>query len=85
MNKVTMTTKKRKIKRAWGKVTTSVRPVYDLASNSLTGGFSGADIAGLVRCSGSIALGRARRAGNGVEELLITLDDVKEALKEVKQ
>ena len=59
--------------------------MFDLASDRLTGGFSGADIAGLVRCSGSIALGRARRAGNGVEDLLVTLEDVREALQEVKQ
>ena len=77
--------KRRKIKRAWSRATSSVRPVFDLASDRLTGGFSGADIAGLVRCSGSIALGRARRAGNGVEDLLVTLEDVREALREVKQ
>ena len=29
---------------------------FDLASESISGGFSGADIAGLVRCAGSIAL-----------------------------
>lgn len=57
---------------------------YDLAANSVTGGFSGADLAGLVRCAGSIALSRARRDGAGIDGLLITLDDVKQALKEVK-
>jgi SpoVK/Ycf46/Vps4 family AAA+-type ATPase len=36
------------------------------------------------RCAGSIALSRARRDGGGVESLLITLDDVKQALLEVK-
>lgn len=54
----------------------------DLADE--THGFSGADIEGLVRCAGSIALSRARRDGGGVESLLITLDDVKQALIEVK-
>jgi len=54
---------------------------YDLADE--TEGFSGADIEGLVRCSGSIALSRARKDGGGVEALLITLDDVKQALDEV--
>ncbi|KAL7434255.1 hypothetical protein ACHAXM_003966 [Skeletonema potamos] len=54
----------------------------DLADE--THGFSGADIEGLVRCAGSIALSRARRDGGGVESLLITLDDVKKALLEVK-
>jgi vesicle-fusing ATPase len=60
-----------------------VKPTYDLAG-AATAGFSGADIAGLVRCAGSLALSRARKDGNGVEGLLITLDDVKEALKEVR-
>eukprot|EP00577_Skeletonema_sp_RCC1716_P009275 CAMPEP_0113437716 /NCGR_PEP_ID=MMETSP0013_2-20120614/37574_1 /TAXON_ID=2843 ORGANISM="Skeletonema costatum, Strain 1716" /NCGR_SAMPLE_ID=MMETSP0013_2 /ASSEMBLY_ACC=CAM_ASM_000158 /LENGTH=690 /DNA_ID=CAMNT_0000328409 /DNA_START=247 /DNA_END=2315 /DNA_ORIENTATION=- /assembly_acc=CAM_ASM_000158 len=49
----------------------------DLADE--THGFSGADIEGLVRCAGSIALSRARRDGGGVESLLITLDDVQQA------
>jgi vesicle-fusing ATPase len=61
----------------------AVKPTYDLAG-AATAGFSGADIAGLVRCAGSLALSRARKDGNGVEGLLITLDDVKEALKEVR-
>lgn len=56
---------------------------YDLAV--ATAGFSGADIAGLVRSAGSLALSRARRDGSGVEGLLITLDDVKQALLEVKR
>jgi hypothetical protein len=58
---------------------------YDLADDSVTGGWSGADIAGLVRCAGSIALARCRKDGSGVEGLLITLDDVKQALTEVKR
>ena len=57
---------------------------YDLADDSITSGFSGADLEGLVRCAGSIALSRARKEGAGVEALLITLDDVKQALVEVK-
>lgn len=60
-------------------------PIYDLAADSITGGFTGADIAGLVRCAGSLALARARQNGNGIESLLITLDDVKDALVEIKQ
>lgn len=64
---------------------TTRRASYDLAAHYATGGFSGADIAGLVRCAGSLALSRSRNDGNGVEGLLITLEDVREALKEVKQ
>jgi vesicle-fusing ATPase len=55
---------------------------FDLAD--ATRGFSGADLAGLVRCAGSIALSRARRDGTGVNGLFITLEDVKVALTEVK-
>lgn len=75
---------KNAIKSAWYEASSAVRPTYDLAADSATGGFSGADIAGLVRCAGSLALSRARRDGNGVEGLLITLDDVNLALEEVK-
>ena len=57
---------------------------FDLASDEVTGGFSGADIAGLVRCAGSLALARARREGYGIDGLLITLEDVKAAVKEVR-
>jgi hypothetical protein len=60
------------------------KAVFDLADNTITGGFSGADLEGLVRCSGSIALSRARQEGVGIDGLLITLDDVKLALIEVK-
>jgi vesicle-fusing ATPase len=63
----------------------SRRRAFDLASDAVTGGFSGADIAGLVRCAGSLALSRARQDGNGVDGLLITLEDVKGALVEVKR
>ncbi len=57
----------------------------DLASERWTGGFSGADIEGLVRCAGSIALSRARKDGSGVDGLLITTEDVVQAIQEVNQ
>jgi vesicle-fusing ATPase len=60
------------------------KAVFDLANDSVTGGFSGADLEGLVRCAGSIALSRARGEGAGIDTLVITLDDVKQALTEVK-
>lgn len=63
----------------------SSRRVNDLAAERWTGGFSGADLAGLVRCAGSLALSRARSDGAGVESLLITLEDVMAALVEVKR
>mmetsp|Transcript_29004 Transcript_29004/g.70045 ORF Transcript_29004/g.70045 Transcript_29004/m.70045 type:complete len:747 (+) Transcript_29004:111-2351(+) len=75
---------KKAVKSAWHEASSAVRPTYDLAADSATGGFSGADIAGLVRCAGSLALSRARRDGNGVEGLLITMEDVLLALEEVK-
>ena len=74
---------KRAIAKAWSDASSAVRPTYDLAADVNTGGYSGADIAGLVRCAGSLALSRARRDGNGVDGLLITLEDVKQALKEI--
>ena len=80
--------KRRAIKQATGKILKKIpgkRKVYDLADDSNTKGFSGADLEGLVRCAGSIALARAREDGGGVEALLITLDDVKQALTEVKE
>jgi vesicle-fusing ATPase len=58
---------------------------FDLAADYATGGFSGAEIAGLVRCAGSIALSRARKSGAGVLGLVITLEDVQQALTEVKR
>jgi vesicle-fusing ATPase len=58
--------------------------IKDLAADQWTRGFSGADIAGLVRSSGSLALSRVRRNGEGIENLLITVEDVLEALREVK-
>lgn len=73
------------VKRVLNRIAPSVinLPAYDLAADYATGGYSGADIAGLVRCAGSIALARARRDGFGVDGLLVTLDDVKQALQEV--
>lgn len=60
--------------------------IRDLAADSVTGGFSGADCSGLVRCAGSIALARARNQGvGGIDSLVITLDDVIQALDEVKK
>ena len=62
------------------------RRIRDLADSRWTGGFSGADIAGLTRAAGSLALARARKQdGGGLENLLITLEDVAQALDEVKQ
>jgi vesicle-fusing ATPase len=88
--------KKRKrdaVKHAWNRAARIVplrfkirhgERFVDLAADKYTAGYSGADLAGLVRCAGSIALGRARQNGNGVEGLLITLEDVLLALEEVK-
>mmetsp|Transcript_17841 Transcript_17841/g.25220 ORF Transcript_17841/g.25220 Transcript_17841/m.25220 type:complete len:750 (-) Transcript_17841:211-2460(-) len=53
--------------------------------SAVTKGFSGADLAGLVRCAGSIALARLRQQGEGLDSLLITLNDVTEALKELQK
>jgi vesicle-fusing ATPase len=55
----------------------------DLAKK--TKGFSGADIQGLVRCAGSLALVRARSDGSGIEGLLITLEDMLNAITELKR
>lgn len=73
------------VKRVLNRIAPSVlnSAAYDLAADYATGGYSGADIAGLVRCAGSIALARARRDGFGVDGLLITLDDAKQALQEM--
>jgi vesicle-fusing ATPase len=65
--------------------TTPHLTIRDLASDRWTGRFSGADLEGLVRCAGSLALARARKEGCGVDGILITLDDVSQALREVKQ
>jgi SpoVK/Ycf46/Vps4 family AAA+-type ATPase len=61
------------------------RRVKDLALDRWTKRFSGADIEGLVRCAGSLALSRARQDGSGVDGLIITLEDVINALDEVKK
>jgi len=83
--------KRRALKRTAGNIIERLSPYgrgrsasFDLADDAVTGGFSGADLEGLVRCAGSMALARAREEGAGVEALLITLDDVKRALIEVK-
>jgi ATPases of the AAA+ class len=73
--------KRDKVKKILKQVSPLSNRKFDLAV--ATDGFSGADIAGLVRCAGSIALARTRNAGGGIDDLLITLDDVKLALKEV--
>jgi SpoVK/Ycf46/Vps4 family AAA+-type ATPase len=57
--------------------------IRDLAAE--TNNFSGADCAGLVRCAGSYALARARRQGQGIDGLQITLEDVSQALIEMKR
>jgi vesicle-fusing ATPase len=59
--------------------------IHDLASDRWTGGYSGADLEGLVRCAASHALSRARQEGNGVEGLLVTVEDVLNALREVQE
>eukprot|EP00970_Alexandrium_tamarense_P009513 scaffold1899_cov182-Alexandrium_tamarense.AAC.33 len=80
--------KRRALKRATNNIFDYLSPgkkgVFDLAADEVTGGYSGAELAGLVRCAGSIALSRARKDGAGVEALLITLDDIEQALTEVK-
>ena len=59
-----------------------IRSYPDLAEE--TNGFSGADLAGLVRSAGSLALARARQDGSGLDGLLITLEDARAAIREVK-
>jgi vesicle-fusing ATPase len=61
---------------------TVLRPYPDLAAE--TDSFSGADLAGLVRSAGSLALARARQDGSGLDGLLITLQDARDAIREVK-
>ncbi|GAX13858.1 hypothetical protein FisN_5Lh246 [Fistulifera solaris] len=68
--------------RFWRRIEKST---FDPASNQATGGFSGADLAGLVRCAASIGLAKARNAGSGVSGLFITLDDVQQALVEMRK
>ena len=73
--------KRDKLKRIIRQVSPLPGRNFDLAA--ATDGYSGADLAGLVRCAGSIALARTRLLGSGIDELVITLDDAKQALKEV--
>jgi vesicle-fusing ATPase len=62
------------------------RRIRDLAADRWTGGFSGADVAGLVRCAASFALARSRNQGGGaIDSLLITMEDVIRALNEIKK
>ena len=60
----------------------TARPTYYLAAHANTGGSSGGSGHSglLMRCAGSLVLSRARRDGSGVEGLLITLEDVQQAL-----
>jgi hypothetical protein len=61
--------------------------LYDLAADCATGGFSGADSAS--RSSSVFAITSfiacAQRGQHGVEGLMVTLEDVKQALTEVKR
>ena len=56
-----------------------------MASDQWTGDFSGADLAGLVRSAGSFALARVRLQEGGIENLMITVEDVHQALEEMKK
>ena len=80
--------KRSAIKRATGNFMNSISStkniVYDLADDKVTNGFSGAELAGLIRCAGSIALSRVRKEGADIDALLITLDDMSQASAEVK-
>ena len=70
-----------KLLRPWSSIRQNSASL-DLADDKYTGGMSGADIAGLARNAGSLALARARRDGSGVSGLLVTLEDVIRALDE---
>lgn len=70
----------KKLFQPWSSISQS--PSLDLADDEYTGGMSGADIAGLARNAGSLALARARKDGSGVSGLLVTLEDVIQALGE---
>ena len=72
-------------KVAGGLLPSLIKTKFDLAADYATGGMSGADIAGIVRCAGSLALDRARYAGTGVDSLVVTLKDVKDALEETRK
>jgi vesicle-fusing ATPase len=61
------------------------RIIHDLAADSWTDGFSGADLSGLVRCAASLALERCRLQNDcGVDSLFVTIEDVYQALVEVQ-
>jgi vesicle-fusing ATPase len=65
---------------------TSRNSIEDLSEDKWTGGFSGADLAGLVRNAGSFALARARNEGDDAfQTMLITLNDVERALTEMNK
>lgn len=71
------------VHRKRGRLRSSRR--VDLAAKRTTGGFSGADLAGLVRNAGSIALDRCRQQNDGdISGLIITLDDTMKALTEIR-
>lgn len=76
---------KTKIQRVLRPNILTERFITDLAADKFTKDFSGADILGLVRCSGSIALARARQQGMGLEGLIITMEDVLDALDEIQR
>mmetsp|Transcript_18474 Transcript_18474/g.37155 ORF Transcript_18474/g.37155 Transcript_18474/m.37155 type:complete len:752 (+) Transcript_18474:93-2348(+) len=68
----------KKLLKPWSSTRQSTS--LDLADDEYTGGMSGADIAGLARNAGSLALARTRKDGSGVSGLLVTLEDVIQAL-----
>lgn len=58
--------------------------IRDLAADRWTKGYSGAELAGLVRSAGSFAMDRSREQGDGsLDSLYITLEDVSRALAEI--
>jgi vesicle-fusing ATPase len=74
------------VSRRFSSLLGRTKRIRDLAADRWTGGFSGADIEGLVRNAGSIALARSRCQGDsGVANLLITLEDTVDALQEIKR
>lgn len=87
-NHTSTNNKRSKIRRLSNKIRSKFLSIQQKASVDLadaTEGFSGAGIAGLVRCAGSIALARCRQDSRNVVELKITLEDVKSALEELKE
>eukprot|EP00985_Skeletonema_marinoi_P033344 scaffold41081_cov190-Skeletonema_marinoi.AAC.1 len=53
----------KKLLKPWSSIRLSTS--LDLADDEYTGGMSGADIAGLARNAGSLALARTRKDGSG--------------------